>query len=320
MKRKIAVLLGSVSLLSLGTVFLSSAAMNESQARALADSKVPSGSVYLWTEDEDGKYEFRYFNDSRQENYEVKVNKYTSQIHSFDSELVNKHGGSKVTVTEETAKRKVTNEISGARILSVELDYDDGIEYEIRFSADALYGEYKIHSEDGRVLERDIKIGAAQSGANGGSASGYLSQEKIRELALAQVPGGVVTDIDLETGGFGAYYEVEVYKDGVEYELAFHASTGELAWNHSHQKWNGGSNHGNHNQGSQNNSGYIGIERAKQIALAKAPGAVVTKCELDSDDGRVVYEGEMRKGQWEYEFEIDAITGEIVKWEQDYDD
>ena len=68
------------------------------------------------------------------------------------------------------------------------------------------------------------------------------------------------------------------------------------------------------------NNGYIGFEKAKQLAMAQAPGAVVRKCEMDFDDGRMKYEVELRNGFWEYDFDIDAVTGAIIKWDQDYDD
>ena len=55
--------------------------------------------------------------------------------------------------------------------------------------------------------------------------------------------------------------------------------------------------------------------------MERAAGAsgVYTEFKLEVDDGRVLYEGEMRNGWMEYEFEIDAVTGAIVDWEADWD-
>ena len=56
------------------------------------------------------------------------------------------------------------------------------------------------------------------------------------------------------------------------------------------------------------------------MAQGKAPNATLVKLEFDFDDGRAVYEGELRDGRMEYEFEIDAASGSFLKWEQDWDD
>ena len=45
----------------------------------------------------------------------------------------------------------------------------------------------------------------------------------------------------------------------------------------------------------------------------------MVKCQLDRDDGRTVYEVEMRNGRMEYDCDIDAATGTILTWESDYD-
>ena len=50
-----------------------------------------------------------------------------------------------------------------------------------------------------------------------------------------------------------------------------------------------------------------------------ASGAVVVSCKLDWEDGRQVYEVELRSGRTEYDFEIDAQTGSIVSRDVDYD-
>ena len=44
------------------------------------------------------------------------------------------------------------------------------------------------------------------------------------------------------------------------------------------------------------------------------------KCERDQDDGRTIYEVEFRAGRMEYEYEVDAATGTILKAESEYDD
>ena len=69
----------------------------------------------------------------------------------------------------------------------------------------------------------------------------------------------------------------------------------------------------------------IGDAKAKQIALDRVSGAKesdLTKFHLETDDGRQVYEGEIRYNDKEYDFEIDAISGDVVNWEEDsiYDD
>lgn len=67
---------------------------------------------------------------------------------------------------------------------------------------------------------------------------------------------------------------------------------------------------------------YIGINKAKSIALKRVPGANsshVTKIELDREHGRMVYEGEIYYKGLEYDFDIDAVTGEVLKWHVDRD-
>lgn len=57
---------------------------------------------------------------------------------------------------------------------------------------------------------------------------------------------------------------------------------------------------------------------AKQTALSRVPGATaanIYKFKLDFDDGRWEYEGEIRYGTMEYDFTIDANTGEILEWD-----
>ena len=64
---------------------------------------------------------------------------------------------------------------------------------------------------------------------------------------------------------------------------------------------------------------YIGVEKAKSIALKDAgvSGATFVKAKLDTEDGVKVYDVEFYKGNVEYDYEIDAITGKILEKDRD---
>lgn len=64
----------------------------------------------------------------------------------------------------------------------------------------------------------------------------------------------------------------------------------------------------------------IGEAKAKEIALKKVNGASesdIIKFKFEVDDGRQEYEGEIIYNEREYDFEIDAVTGDILSWEEE---
>jgi uncharacterized membrane protein YkoI len=68
---------------------------------------------------------------------------------------------------------------------------------------------------------------------------------------------------------------------------------------------------------------YIGKEAAIAAALAHAglERAAVRdlKCELDRENGIMVYEVEFESGIYDYEYDIDAATGKILKSKKELD-
>ena len=78
--------------------------------------------------------------------------------------------------------------------------------------------------------------------------------------------------------------------------------------------------------GSASDKAYIGEAAAKEIALADAGVAEsdLTKYEwdIDTERGVMVYEIEFSSGGYEYDYDINAVTGEIVnqnyEWDDDY--
>lgn len=71
--------------------------------------------------------------------------------------------------------------------------------------------------------------------------------------------------------------------------------------------------------GSTSDKAYIGAERAKRIALSHASLAETAvfdlDCELDYEYGRMVYEVDFDANGAEYEYEIDAKSGDILLFE-----
>ncbi|MCM1112533.1 MAG: PepSY domain-containing protein [Muribaculum sp.] len=68
---------------------------------------------------------------------------------------------------------------------------------------------------------------------------------------------------------------------------------------------------------------YIGREAAKQAALQHAgfdaDSVNFTHVHLEFDDGRWQYDVEFHQGQEEYDYDIDAVTGEILSYDHDTD-
>jgi uncharacterized membrane protein YkoI len=112
-------------------------------------------------------------------------------------------------------------------------------------------------------------------------------------------------------------YDIVFSGGGVKYNYEIDAITGEIM---EYKRRNTGKTIQKPDDGAQ---GYIGFEKAKSIALAHAnvPESEIRKYEAERDryKGRAVYEIEFDHAWTEYEYEIDAETGEIVRWKSEYD-
>jgi len=135
-----------------------------------------------------------------------------------------------------------------------------------------------------------------------------LSMQEIEKKALAVVDG-TVADIELDQNRYRSVYEVEVHADKEEYDLKFDAYTGKLLKQKKERQDD------DDNEWVNANTTTISKEKAIEAALTKAKGTV-TKIKLD--DG--IYEIELKNGQYEYDVDVDSITGEIVDFEQDMED
>lgn len=122
-------------------------------------------------------------------------------------------------------------------------------------------------------------------------------------------------------------YEIEFRKDNIEYEYEIHAKTGAILSAEKDREGMAINNTPTNTTPSTTPSGsaeLIDAEKAKEIALnhagIAAADAAFLKAELDYDDGTPAYDIEFRNGLMEYEYEINAETGAILKAEKDIDE
>ena len=174
-----------------------------------------------------------------------------------------------------------------------------------------------------------VLLGALSVGVSGGAAAAaqaaqYIGEARARAIALehAGIPEAEATVVKMkryDKRGRMLYDIVFLSKDA-RYSYDIDASTGEILAHYRNERRGG---EANRSAQSGEYGDYIGMERAKEIAFAHAkvsPSEVrKLKVELDRDHGRMIYEIDFEVGRTDYEYEIDALTGEILMWEADRD-
>lgn len=115
--------------------------------------------------------------------------------------------------------------------------------------------------------------------------------------------------------------EIDDLKNGQDQQNADPADDGQTAaggQNSDNSTSQPGNRSGHHSSGKMSDVA-VSLEEAQDIALERVPGATSKNIsiELDRDDGWYIYEGEIVYDGMEYEFEIDADTGNILKWEEE---
>ncbi len=116
-------------------------------------------------------------------------------------------------------------------------------------------------------------------------------------------------------------YDIEFYTSDTEYEYEIDASSGTVLEKNIEQ-FQIQTNPTNSAINSSDNN-YIGVDRAKEIALNHAQlnesDVQFAKAKLENDDGGVEYEIEFYSGRTEYDYTIDAVSGNIIEYDVDYD-
>ena len=174
---------------------------------------------------------------------------------------------------------------SDATRLRVSEDRDDGRKvYEIRFDVEDKEYDYEIQASDGAIISSDIETVENYAELQGDDAqNNNASQDDTDQTAASDQAADQNT-----TAGNGTNQ----------------SQTGQ----------------NQNNTGSGSSSGVaVSQDEAVQIALDRVSGATAqdVRIELDRDDGRYKYEGEIIYNNLDYDFAIDANSGTILEWSEE---
>lgn len=164
-----------------------------------------------------------------------------------------------------------------------------------------------------------VPAASSQAAQSSNNASSAITKDQAKSIALkdAGVSESATQFVwvkeDYDDGR--RIYEVEFYANGTEYDYDIDQATGRiLSSDFDIENYSPSNNIGG------GNGTVISVDKARSIALAKVPGASANdiRIHLDRDDGRQIYEGEIYYNRMEYEFEIDASTGNIIEWSAEH--
>ena len=172
-----------------------------------------------------------------------------------------------------------------------------------------------------------MQVPAVDESTLAAEAQQDIGLERAKEIALAHAgcSASQVTFVKArkEYDDGIAEYDIEFTCDGWKYEYEIHANTGDVLESES-KRVSTASQPVQSANTSQNVSGGITLERAKQIALADAGFTAsqvrFTEAKKETDHGVAKYEIEFVKDGWEYEYEIHAGTGAILEKDKEWAD
>lgn len=211
--------------------------------------------------------------------------------------------------------------------IEIELDSDDHVmTYKVEFLTGSREYEYRINATTGAVVTYETKgrknAGNQSSGSGTSTGSTYIGEPAAKESALthAGVAESSTTDVECyleyEDGKPVCYcVEFKVSKAKYEYEIDLYSGA---VLNYAVESYDSSSSGKDSAEASASTS-YIG-ESAALAAALKHAGVAETSLtekhvELDRDGNTMIYQVEFETRGQEYEYEIDAASGTVLKAE-----
>ena len=221
---------GQQGLLDLETV----KALALADAGVKADTAVFTQSELEW---EDGVQVYDLEFRTSEAEYDYEINAVTGAIISKDAEgRWNDQGG---PVDLEGAKAVALADAgvkaADAVFRKSELEWEDGVKvYDIEFYTSEAEYDYEINASTGAVLDKSMELfeNHVPSADLQGSAGSYIGVDQAKAIAVSnsgfKAEDVIFTKTKLERDKGSVRYEVEFYKDRMEYEYSIDAYTGSI--------------------------------------------------------------------------------------------
>lgn len=150
------------------------------------------------------------------------------------------------------------------------------------------------------------------------NATKAITLDEAQKIALGETNGKIIKAVE-ETDDGRSYYDFDIIANDQKHEIEVDASSGKITKNEIDEDYIPSTTDQTTNN-SNNQTTTISNDEAQKIAMERiGNNGYLVKCELDNDDGKQVYEIEIKNGKIEYNIDIDAISGEIIKYEEDHD-
>lgn len=197
------------------------------QAKKLAQKKVKNSTVTELDKDyEKGVlvYEVQLVKGTKEYNITYRASDGKMLSYGWEEHKLNKNSQNKV-MSKSQIKKLAKQKVKNAKITRIEKKYDDGVVvYKLKMKTASRKYELEYHGRTGKLLEFEWEIVTkSQKGQDE-----YIGVDQARNIALGQVPGASVIKIEFDQDDGTPVYEVELIKDGYEYEIKIHAKTGEI--------------------------------------------------------------------------------------------
>ena len=140
----------------------------------------------------------------------------------------------------------------------------------------------------------------------------YISLEQAKTIALSTTEG-VITEAVLEKKNGVSVYTIEITKDNQETEITINPTDGSVLSTETDTEEEITREDINSIQKTMTES------KAGEIALSRVPGTVIN-IDIEKENGKILYNVEVRDGNGIAEIEIDAETGAVLEVEREDDD